>query len=108
MDINTKNIQGSSIKKQIFPVLTWLVILLFCVMGIQDFSQEMDLKKQNDTTRTRTVTIVLDEPADSVRVFIKHNRQYQELIGNVRFRHVITVMRMDSTIIDVNNHVEDY
>lgn len=107
MNVHAQNRKVSTIKGQTLLALMWGVILVICSsVAAPVFAQEVELRKQEDTTRV--ITIVLDEPADRVRVFSKNDRQYQELIGNVRLRHDSTFMRMDSSIIDDNNQVEAY
>lgn len=85
----------------------FLFLLIFFLSGSFIFGQttEMQMAKGDSIG---TSTIVLDEPADRVRVFSKGSVQYQELTGNVRLRHDSTFMRMDSAIIDDNNQVEAY
>ena len=62
---------------------------------------------QVDTSKTNT-TIILDEPADYVRLFTRDSVQYQQLVGNVRMRHDSTFLRTDSAILDDRNQVEAY
>src|SRR5690606_39015105 len=68
--------------------------------------QDVALRSVSDTTKT--TTIILDEPADRIRLFTKDSVQYQVLIGNVRMRHDSTFMRTDSAILDDRNKVEAY
>lgn len=83
----------------------FFIFFLFSTLCLFGQTTEIQMAKE-DTIGTST--IVLDEPADRVRVFSKGSVQYQELIGNVRLRHDSTFMRMDSAIIDDNNQVEAY
>ncbi|GAA5221070.1 hypothetical protein GCM10025777_17000 [Membranihabitans marinus] len=59
-------------------------------------------------TNDSITSVILDEPADHVRLFKKDGIQYQELVGNVRMRHDSTFFRCDSAILDENNQVEAY
>ncbi len=84
-------------------------IAMFLLSGLSMFSlkgQEALLRPVSDTTKT--TTIILDEPADRIRLFTKDSVQYQELIGNVRMRHDSTFMRTDSAVLDDRNKVEAY
>lgn len=83
------------------------IFLTFFLSGTFIFSQTTEIRMAKGDS-IGTSTIVLDEPADRVRVFSKGSIQYQELTGNVRIRHDSTFMRMDSAIIDDNNQVEAY
>lgn len=92
-----------------FQSLRWTVFLLG---GIMAASLSNDLQGQEvlqeTTPSDTTVTIILDEPADKVKLFTKDNVQYQILQGNVRLRHDSTFMRMDSAVVDDNNQLEAY
>lgn len=83
-----------------------VVTLFFTVFSEPLLGQDAFTRPDEDTLKT--TTIILDEPADRVRLFTKDSVQYQELIGNVRMRHDSTFMRTDSAILDDQNQVEAY
>lgn len=88
--------------------MSWILIFLF--IGIVSgplLGQNDRLLTEADTTKSNT-TIILDEPADRVRLFTRDSVQYQQLVGNVRMRHDSTFFRTDSAILDDQNQVEAY
>ena len=87
--------------------LVWLAMAIFSGFNALPLNaQEASFELNPDTTKS--TTIILDEPADRVRLFTRDSVQYQELIGNVRMRHDSTFMRTDSAILDDRNQVEAY
>ncbi|MBY5958293.1 hypothetical protein KUV50_09140 [Membranicola marinus] len=91
----------------------WLYTILYgmlvggALLGPQT-AMGQDAFTRPETDTLKQTTIILDEPADRVRLFTKDSVQYQELTGNVRMRHDSTFMRTDSAILDDRNQVEAY
>lgn len=88
----------------------WLVGMIMVALSVLSVvslkGQDVSLRPVPDTPKT--TTIILDEPADRIRLFTKDSVQYQVLVGNVRMRHDSTFMRTDSAILDDRNKVEAY
>lgn len=89
----------------------WVVLFfaILCFMSPKAYSQ-VTVPNVNDSipSSDSITSVILDEPADHVRLFKKDGIQYQELVGNVRMRHDSTFFRCDSAILDQNNQVEAY
>ncbi len=87
----------------------WRVLVfcfLMCASGAL-WSQDVAPAPQQDTIQEPTI-VILDEPADRVRLYTRDTVQYQQLVGNVRMRHDSTFFRTDSAILDDRNQVEAY
>ncbi len=83
------------------------IVLIFLFEGGALWGQKPIGVTEQDTTRKATI-VILDEPADRVRLYTRDTVQYQQLVGNVRMRHDSTFFRTDSAIIDNRNQVEAY
>lgn len=85
------------------------IVVLLCSVSISgSLSGQTTLTSPERDTINDTTIVILDEPADRVRLFTRDSVQYQQLVGNVRMRHDSTFFRTDSAILDDRNQVEAY
>src|SRR5690554_8002435 len=85
------------------------IVVLLCSVSISgSLSGQTTLTSPERDTINDTTIVILDEPADQVRLFTRDSVQYQQLVGNVRMRHDSTFFRTDSAILDDRNQVEAY
>lgn len=80
---------------------------LLMMLSVSLSAQVNGADNGQDTTRSTTI-VILDEPADRVRLYTRDTVQYQQLVGNVRMRHDSTFFRTDSAILDNRNQIEAY
>lgn len=84
------------------------ILILVCGLNLLSMAGRTQEIAPNLSPDTSATMIILDEPADRVKLFTKNGIQYQELTGNVRMRHDSTFMRTDSAVLDDRNRMEAY
>ena len=94
-------------QKKRIPWWVWFSALFHLGLALPDAIAQQTIENPREDTSRQTI-IILDEPADRVRLYTRDTVQYQELAGNVRMRHDSTFMRTDSAILDDRNQVEAY